>query len=260
MSEQIREQISAFLDGELPETEAELLLKRMTRDSELRDCFGRYALIAEVVRDPKSRPLPRDFAQRVNCLIDGDAGTGEPAVAMTVTAASGIPNWWRPIAGAAIAAGVAAIAVLALERRAELSPGAPLPTVAAVSGASAPALAANSPPASSTALVNGAGAAREAVSYTVPAAGVPAAGLPAMGAENAAVLPAARLTNYVFAHSKYSSALGQRNVLSGLVAEQPSEPQFLEDGGAGLPGGGLPGAGLPGAAGLPASARLPSRP
>ena len=36
-----------------------------------------------------------------------------------------------------------------------------------------------------------------------------------------AMLPAARLTNYVFAHSKYSSPLGQRNVLSGLVSDQP---------------------------------------
>ena len=34
MSEQIREQVSAFLDGELPNSETELLLKRLTRDGE----------------------------------------------------------------------------------------------------------------------------------------------------------------------------------------------------------------------------------
>ena len=33
MSEQIREQVSAFLDGELPGSETELLLKRLTRDA-----------------------------------------------------------------------------------------------------------------------------------------------------------------------------------------------------------------------------------
>ena len=38
-------------------------------------------------------------------------------------------------------------------------------------------------------------------------------------AEAAAALPAARLTNYIFAHSKYSSVLGQSNVLSGLLAD-----------------------------------------
>ncbi len=42
MSEQIREQVSAFLDGELPDSETELLLKRLTRDGELRESFGRY--------------------------------------------------------------------------------------------------------------------------------------------------------------------------------------------------------------------------
>ncbi len=50
MSEQIREQVSAFLDGELPNSETELLLKRLTRDAELRESFGRYALIGEAMR------------------------------------------------------------------------------------------------------------------------------------------------------------------------------------------------------------------
>jgi hypothetical protein len=55
----------------------------------------------------------------------------------------------------------------------------------------------------------GAAKPREALSYTVPAA-VPDA---------PAALPAARLTNYVFAHSKYSSVLGQSNVLSNLLSD-----------------------------------------
>jgi hypothetical protein len=61
---------------------------------------------------------------------------------------------------------------------------------------------------------------KEAISYTVPA--VPDA---------PAVLPAARLTNYVFAHSKYSSVLGQRNVLSGLLADD-AEQESSGNGGA----------------------------
>ena len=221
MSEQIREQISAFLDGELPDNETELLLKRMTRDAELRECFGRYALVAEVVRDPKCRPLFRDFAQRVNCLIDGEPGAGQPGIDVKSTASTRARNWWRPIAGAAVAAGVAAIAVVALERRAELTPSAAAPGLAAINAASAPVFAANSGGAQTVAAQR-----KEAVSYTVPAAVI---------VENAAILPAARLTNYVFAHSKYSSALGQRNVLSGLIAEQPSEQQVFGDAGQDLP-------------------------
>ena len=185
----------ACLDGELPDSESELLLKRLSRDAELREAFGRYALIAEVVRSPNGGPLSRGFAAGVNRRIDG-----EPAMVVTVPQASRSRRWWRPLAGAAVAAGVAAIAVVSLERRADV-----------------PALtAANQPAAAPTVTAVRASAAarpREAVSYTVPAA----------APEGITAMPAARLTNYVFAHSKYSSALGQRNVLSGLIAEAPIE-------------------------------------
>jgi hypothetical protein len=56
-------------------------------------------------------------------------------------------------------------------------------------------------------------ASHEALSYTVPAT----------VAATPAVVPEARLTNYVFAHSNYSSLLGQRNMLSGLIAETPAQ-------------------------------------
>src|ERR1700733_2649215 len=65
MSEQIREQVSAFLDGELPNTETELLLKRLTRDGELRESFGRYALIGEALRGDgchRCSATTRDFS------------------------------------------------------------------------------------------------------------------------------------------------------------------------------------------------------
>ena len=112
MSEQIREQVSAFLDGELPNPETELLLKRLTRDGVLRESFGRYALIGEAIRGSGRDLLTRDFAGRVNLAIDG-----EPAVAASGQAReSRAPRWWRPFAGAAVAAGVAAVAVLAAAR------------------------------------------------------------------------------------------------------------------------------------------------
>jgi len=183
MSEQIREQISAFLDGELPNSESELLLKRLTRDAQLRESFGRYALIGEALRGSSRVPLTRGFAERLNCAIDG-----EPAAASVQARRGGRLRWWRPVAGAAVAAGVAAVAVLALQQRAD-----------------APAMRASSP----VTALNRAAVAKEAISYTVPAA------LP----EAPAVLPAARLTNYVFAHSQFSSVLGQRNMLSGLLTD-----------------------------------------
>jgi hypothetical protein len=70
-----------------------------------------------------------------------------------------------------------------------------------------------SAPYARVALNGGATTPREALSYTVPAT-VPDA---------PAALPAARLTNYVFAHSKYSSVLGQNDVLNDLLSEADSE-------------------------------------
>jgi negative regulator of sigma E activity len=111
MSEQIREQVSAFLDGELPDTETELLLKRLTRDGELRESFGRYALIGEAVRGAGSQILTRGFASRVNLAIDG-----EPAQAPAHAQPANVSRWWRPLAGVTVAAGVAAVAILALQQ------------------------------------------------------------------------------------------------------------------------------------------------
>ena len=204
MSEQIREQVSAFLDGELPNTETELLLKRLTRDGELRESFGRYALIGEALRGAGSQILTRGFASRVNHAIDGEpvqaAGHAHPARSS---------RWWRPLAGVTVAAGVATVAIVALQQRA-IAPGvtgaAPVTTQNVVAST---ATAPNQLPA------QGGGGPREALSYTVPAT----------SADAPSAIEPARLTNYVFAHSKYSSGLGQRGVLADLLIED-EEPQF----------------------------------
>src|ERR1700728_1313793 len=117
MSEQIREQVSAFLDGELPGSETELLLKRLTRDPELRQSFGRYALIGETLRGGSGASLSLTFAARVNRAING-----EPAAPALPAARTRPLRWWKPIAGTAVAAGVAAVAVVALQQRA-VAPG-----------------------------------------------------------------------------------------------------------------------------------------
>jgi sigma-E factor negative regulatory protein RseA len=185
MSEQIREQVSAFLDGELPNSETELLLKRLTRDPELRESFGRYALIGESLRGASGARLSHGFTFEVNRAIDGEPVTSPNPL----PSSNRLVNWWRPFAGAGIAAGVAAIAVIALQQRA-------VPTLASLP-------------------VQTVAAAKEPLSYTVPA---PVAASPT-------ALPAARLTNYVFAHSKYSSGMGQSNVLTGWLAESDDEAE-----------------------------------
>jgi sigma-E factor negative regulatory protein RseA len=201
MSEQIREQVSAFLDGELPGSETELLLKRLTRDPELRQSFGRYALIGESLRGAGGASLSLGFAARVNRAIDGEAA----APSLPAARAPSL-RWWKPIAGTLVAAGVAAVAVVALQQRA-VAPGV----------TAAPAIMAQN--------VHQPGVSQEPISYTVPAP----ATAPAM------VAPA-RLTSYVFAHSKYSVGLGQGNLLSTLLTEdEDAAPSAAPSAGANAP-------------------------
>ena len=104
-----------------------------------------------------------------------------------------------------MAAGVAAVAVVALQQRAvapTLRPGVPLTAQTAAPAQSALRAVSGAVPSP-----------REAISYTVPATS-PAA--------PAAVFPA-RLTNYVFAHSKYSLGLAQRGVMADLLIESDEQ-------------------------------------
>jgi sigma-E factor negative regulatory protein RseA len=205
MSEQIREQVSAFLDGELPNSETELLLKRLTRDGVLRESFGRYALIGEAIRGTSRGLLTKGFAGRVNLCIDGELMPANGQVPQTRG-----PRWWRPLAGAAVAAGVAAVAVVALQQRAvspALRPGTPLTAQLAA-------------PAQSTVVARSGAvpAPREAISYTVPTS--PAA---------PAAIPPARLTNYMFAHSRYSSGLALRGVVANLLTEADDQQPAVSE-------------------------------
>jgi sigma-E factor negative regulatory protein RseA len=206
MSEQIREQVSAFLDGELPNSETELLLKRLTRDSELRESFGRFALIGEAIRGTSRGPLTKGFSGRVNLAIDGEL----IPVNGHVPQGRG-PRWWRPFAGAAVAASVAVVAVVALQQRAvapKVRLGVPLTAQIATPAQSAVVAASGAVPAP-----------REAISYTVPATS------PA----GPAAIPQARLTNYVFAHSRYSSGLALRGVMADLLIEADEQPPAVNE-------------------------------
>jgi sigma-E factor negative regulatory protein RseA len=206
MSEQIREQVSAFLDGELPNSESELLLKRLTRDGVLRESFGRYALIGEAIRGASRAYLTQGFAGRVNLAIDG-----EPISAGGHVAQVRASRWWRPFAGAAVAAGVAAVAVVAFHQRADAPGLRPALALNAQSRQVQAALAQNGTvPA----------APREAISYTVPATS---------GAAPPVGLAPGRLTNYVFAHSKYSSGLAQRGVMADMLIESDQQQPAIEE-------------------------------
>jgi hypothetical protein len=102
-------------------------------------------------------------------------------------------RWLKPAAGLAVAASVAWVAVLAVRT----------PTIAPASHVAAETLQ----PITLTAQRTG-----NADSYVVPAA----ANAPSIS------IPAARLTNYVVAHSEFSSPLGRHNMMTGLLTDGTS--------------------------------------
>ena len=112
MTDQIREQVSALLDGELARDEMGLLVRRLERDAELRRTFGNYALIGEALRAPGAPLASRAFAAGVSAAIDAPEGAIVEAPAYKPVARRA---WRRPLAASAIAAS-AALAALMLGR------------------------------------------------------------------------------------------------------------------------------------------------
>jgi sigma-E factor negative regulatory protein RseA len=189
----VKEQLSACLDGELPRAELALLVKRAGRDAELRDAIGRYALIGEALRNDKPAVASRGFAEGVMAAI-----SAEPARPASLAPAA-LLRRLRPVAGVAVAAGVAAVAILSIQRV-----GAPDPSGSAQLAADTSAVT------SSQNLSSGIDP-----SYVVPG--------PSSTPAPAFAIPAARLTNYVVAHSEYSSPLGRRSVLTGVLADDDAD-------------------------------------
>jgi sigma-E factor negative regulatory protein RseA len=203
MTDPVKEQLSACLDGELPEGELDLLIKQVSRDPAHRAALGRYALIGEALRAKSPAAASAGFADRISAAI-----AAEPALDTSGQRPNRIQpaaiRWLRPVAGLAVAAGVAAVAILTLQQPPQ--PDAPAATYAAQSQAPISAAV----PERSV---------EESDRYIVPAG----------AASSVNYVPAARLTNYVVAHSEYSSPLGRRSVLSGVLAEEEGSDDAAPD-------------------------------
>ena len=113
MTNQIREQMSALLDGELPPDEVGLLVRRLERDAALRKAFGNYVLAGESLRAPGAIMASPGFAARVSAAIDDGA---VPVIVPKSNHRRGPLRWRRPLAATAVAASAALAAVLLLVR------------------------------------------------------------------------------------------------------------------------------------------------
>jgi sigma-E factor negative regulatory protein RseA len=119
MNQSFDEQLSALCDDELPGSESRFLLRRAGHEPALAARWERYHLIRIVLRRQALAPLPANFADAVMARIAAEARPSMPR------------RWLKPALGGAIAAGVAALALVAIAPQ-PAAPGQPdaLPSLA----------------------------------------------------------------------------------------------------------------------------------
>jgi len=111
MNDGIKMQISAFVDGELPQNEAELLLRRLCQDRELRQQAAEYLATGRVIRGERHITGLSTLRERISASLDDTSLQEEFDVTETAR-----PRFARPLAGVAIAATVALAALLGLQQ------------------------------------------------------------------------------------------------------------------------------------------------
>lgn len=102
MSQQIPEQLSALMDGELARDETLFLMRRIDNDGGLVQRWSRYHLTRQVLRRQDVFVLAGDFSDRILAQLDAEG--------MLQVARGG--RWMRWAGGGAIAASVAVVALI----------------------------------------------------------------------------------------------------------------------------------------------------
>jgi negative regulator of sigma E activity len=194
MTDQINDQISAFIDNELSADESALLVRRFERDNEARARAMRYTLIGASLRGELLEPHPSVLRQRIAAALSGIVAPSAPKAREPWT-----DRWARPLLGVGIAATVAVVAIGTLRSLNETSiaPGGTLPV---------------------TALERQAGDRAIEPTYVVPQA-----------TSDESVDVPIRLTNYLMHHGEFASGLTRTSVNSNVLGGT-MEPAVTEQG------------------------------
>jgi sigma-E factor negative regulatory protein RseA len=110
MSEQLRESLSAAMDGEAGEFELKRVLNELSANEELRGTWERYHLVRSLLRRELGRGAPADLTERLWARIEAD----DSYVEATDTPVEGQAGrrWLGPATGVAVAAAVAFTVIL----------------------------------------------------------------------------------------------------------------------------------------------------
>ena len=216
-NEELDSQLSAMFDDELPAVQCELLARRLARDEQLRERWGRYAAIGACIRGEHGIRLESALASRVSAAIKQEA---TPAAAPVAGAPGrGFFTPWVTMLGGLASAAAVAILWLRTQGPAVVAQSAPGPQVSVQPArilAPAGSVVAPVPATAQVASLQSGRRprrSREPDSYVVPAA----------VAQGPALVPPTELANYIVAHSAYSGPLMRRNALSALMAGDSAE-------------------------------------
>ena len=110
MNEALKMQISAFVDGELPDNEAELLLRRLSQDAAMRQQVAEYLEVGRLLRRDQAVPGMDRLRGRIAAAL-GDEALPEPEEKSVVGS-----NLMTPASGIAVAATVAVVALAGLSQ------------------------------------------------------------------------------------------------------------------------------------------------
>lgn len=183
MKQELEEQLSAFVDGELDAAEAELLLRQLGNDEALIERVRRFQLIGGSLR--RQPVAGADFITRVHEALDESEAATLPKAQPR--------SWRRFAAGGAMAATVALIALAGLNFSLESNQSDPADQVAAIPQDN----------------INEGGD-----SYTVPT--------PAVAAGNQ-VFVEPRLVNYMMRHGQLGPVITRTNIQATAEADIEGE-------------------------------------
>lgn len=104
MSKETLEHLSSLMDGEINKDTGRFLIRRLGSDSGMRATWARYHVVRDCLRHQEGSILGSQFSNRVRQALESEEQTAvRPAFAA---------RWLKPVAGVAIAASVALMAIV----------------------------------------------------------------------------------------------------------------------------------------------------
>ncbi len=119
MSDQSKQHISELMDGELSRDCSRFLLKRMNHDTDFRRSWSHYHLMRSGLQQDQQAPLMSDLGARVVQRLQNEKLQPNKEI-------NNRPNWFKAMAGTAIAASVALVAVLSFNQNNPITVNSPL--------------------------------------------------------------------------------------------------------------------------------------